>query len=292
MSVNDHFIDGMPNDEYHKPETGFSTSTLKEFNKDPALVKWRNDSPQDKSKMAAIDFGTDFHSYFLEPEEFKKQYQVLPEFNRRKKEEKEEEQELINQWQEDGIIAVKAEDMVKLEAMRQSAMAHPTVKSIMDLNGVAERSYFWTDQKTGVLCKCRPDFIAEFSDKVKPAFVPNHCNLLVADVKTIADISRVETQIENLKYYVQDPFYTRGIEQVEGGKVCFVFIFVSTSLSLGRYPVQVVMLADTAKYDGKEEVNEALAKYAKFSTSQDDSIWQTVITLDRPSWAMKDEEML
>lgn len=287
-----YYIDDMPNDDYHKPENGFSTSTLKSFLKDPASIIWARKAPQNKDKLAAINFGTDFHTYFLEPDQFKKHYKVLPVFNRRIKAEKDAEQELIKQWKDDGVIAVTSEDMDKLESMRLSALAHPTVNAIMSMNGIAERSYFWKDPKTDVLCKCRPDWLVlDITDKNRPAFMPKDCNILIADVKSVADIERTQSQIENLKYYIQDPFYSRGVSLVEGGKVCFVFIFVSTSLSLGRHQVQVAMLDEVARFDGRNEITEGLARYAQWAESDDDSVWQTVVTIDRPSWATREESI-
>lgn len=287
-----YFIDGMSNEEYHGMRDVLSASTLKDFSKDPALLKWSRSAPQDDTKMAAIDFGTDFHSYFLEPKEFAKSYKVLPEFNRRKADEKKAEQVLIAKWKEEGITPVTDDDMKKLKAMRDSAMAHPTIAAIMKLGGIAERSYFWTDPMTGVACKCRPDLIVlDINDDNRPAFMASDETTLVMDLKTIANIDRIQNQIEELKYFVQDAFYTRGIQQVTGTKVCFVFAFVSTSLSLGRYPVQVVRLSDTAKFDGKNAVIETLGSYSKMLSDKSDSSWQTVIELDRPMWATREEDI-
>lgn len=286
------FIDGMPNKTYHM-ERGLSTSKLKNFMEDPAIIKWSREAPQDEEKLAALDFGTDFHSYFLEPEVFKETYRVMPEFSRRKKDEKEAEQELIKEWKELGFIPVAADDMKKIEAMRGSAMAHPTVKAIMGMGGVAERSFFWTDPKTGLLCKCRPDhLVTDINDDNRPYFLADDVGALVTDVKTIAQMDRVQAQIENLKYYVQDQFYSRGISQVLGVKVEFVFIFVSTTLSLGRYPVKVVKLSDEARFDGRTEINESMAELSAIRAKGDDAAYQTIVELDRPHWATREQDIL
>ena len=284
------FIDNLPNDEYHKPERGFSSTNVKDILKDPALIQWARAAEQDNDKMPAIDFGKDFHSYFLEPDVFAKTYKVLPEFNRRIVAEKEAELATIAAWESNGITAVKAEDMQKLEAMRNSALAHPTVAAIMALNGIAERSYFWTDELTGVECKCRPDWLVlDITDKNRLPFMADDETTLAMDVKTIARIDRIQAQVEELGYFIQDAFYTDGIAQVTGTKVCFVFAFVSTSLSLGRYPVQVVMLDTFAKLDGKGKVLEALGTYAQLSIVELDCAWQTVRSVGRPHWANRDE---
>ena len=283
----DYFVDGLSNDEYHADKSTLSSSVLKAFADDPASVIWQQNAEQDKTKLDAIDFGTDFHTYFLEPSEFKKHYKVLPEFNRRKPDERQAELDMIDQWKDEGITPVKSEDMEKLEAMRKSALAHPTVGAIMSMGGVAERSYYWQDYKTGVKCKCRPDLIVEgINDKNRPAFMPKHCTTLVMDLKTIARMDRVQAQIEELKYFVQDAFYTRGIAQVTDTKVCFVFAFVSTSLSLGRYPVKVVMLEATARFDGMNIVTDTLSDYAATTN------WESVVLMDRPAWAQDNDEVL
>ena len=121
--------------------------------------------------------------------------------------------------------------------------------------------------------------------------MPDGCEVLIADVKTIADIGRMQAQIENLKYYVQDAFYTAGVQQVLKRKVCFAFIFVSTSLSLGRYPVHVVVLDQAAKFDGNKEVSESMRDYARL-LFMPESAWETAITIDRPAWATRDGDLL
>ncbi len=282
------YVDGMPNEEYHDPETGYSTSTIKDFISDPASVVWGRNAPQNKDKMASIDFGTDFHSYFLEPDVFKQTYKVLPVFNRRKPAEREEEQSLIEEWKRLGVIPVTSEDMQKLEAMRQSALANPTVKRIMSMdNAIAERSFFWTDKDTGLNLKCRPDWLVEgVNNNNRPAFMADDETTLVVDIKTIAGFDRMQNQIEQLKYWIQDPFYTSGVSQVTDTKVCFVFVFVSTVMSLGRYPVRVVQLSEAAKFDGKYEKDKALQELAMCSD------WETVVTMDRPMWAVNNDETL
>lgn len=281
------WIVGLSNEDYHDPKNGASTSTLKNFIIEPAQVIWSQEAPQDTDKMPAIDFGTDFHAYFLEPEVFKEQYKVLPPCNRRVKAEKEAELELIKKWEKAGITAVTDEDMAKLEHMRQSAMAHPTVKALMGMNGIAEASFFWTDPDTGLELKCRPDWFIPEAENAFP-WMPHSAKSIVVDIKTIAQVDKIQSQIENLKYFVQDAFYNRGVKHLTGKDTCFLFVFVSTSLSIGRYPVHPVMLTESARYDGELEVDKALSGYAQMLEDEDQSIWQTVQIMDRPHWATKE----
>lgn len=277
-----HFVDGMSNYTYHNNSPGIGSSSLKEFIESPAQYIWSQNCPRDESKMSAIDFGTHFHTYFLEPNEFKKHYKVLPVFNRRKADEKQAELDLIKEWKASGIVAVAAEDMDKLEAMRRSAMAHPVVEHLMAMSGIAERSFFWHDE-LGVDCRCRPDWlINEINDNNRETFMWDECTSLIMDLKTIGQIDRVQSQIENLKYFVQDAFYRRGVSKVIQQKVDFLFVFVSTTLSMGRYPVEIIRLKPTAVLDGRMMVEDGLKQFANKSAVSD---WLTVKELDRPSWA-------
>ena len=286
------FVDNLPNDDYHQPEMGLSNSVFKLFMENPSLVVWNNNAKKDPEKIKVLDFGTDFHTYFLEPDEFKKYWKVLPEFNRRKPAEKQAELDMIEEWSKLGVNPVTKEDMHKLDQMRQSAYAHPVVAELMALPGVSERSFFWTDPETGLQMKCRPDRLIEgITDDNRPNNMPANCKTIVLDVKTIGQFSRMQNQIEDLQYYIQDRFYSRGIAAVTGcdiDEIWFVFMFVSTSLEIGRYPVKVIQMSESAKLDADNMIAENLPKYAAYKNSPD-SAWNTVITLDRPHWAQQDD---
>ena len=286
----EYVITDLPNEDYHNLSALGSTST-KAILDDPALYIWSEDAPQDKSKLTATEFGQDFHLYFLESDSFEAMYQELPAFNRRKADEKQAELDLIEEWKAKGITPITAEMMEKCKAMKASALAHPTVKAIMNMDGVAEHSYFWRDELSGVYCKCRPDWLVkDINDSNRLPDMPKDAEILIMDVKTIGQFDRMESQIENLKYHVSAAHYKRGVELIEGKKACFVFVFVSTSMQMGRYPVQVVTLSDAAMFDGNESVEFALSEYARLQAS-DNSAWQTMKVLDRPAWAIKQEDV-
>ena len=281
------WYDGISNSDYHNDDS-VSKSGLDLIAIDPASYLWRKDAPVDTEKLKALDYGTDFHAYCLEPELFKKKYKVLPVFNRRKDAEKKAEIELMDEWKESGIIPVKSEDMVKLEMMRGSLMAHPTARAIMDMKGVSERSFFWEDDETGIKCRCRPDKIIELPDNHGFRFIESEATHLVVDLKSTGDINKIEKSIEEFRYFVQDPFYSLGVETViEFSKVDFLFVFVSTTIDCGRYPVRVVRLSATAKFDGKEEYRKNLNSLSSMKKPND---WLSVLEIDRPQWAVKQRE--
>ena len=267
----------LTNKEYHS-SAGISKSGLDLVNESPSSYIWRKEAPVNEDKLRVLDFGSHFHSFFLEPEEFKKNFQVMPSFNRRKPAEKQAELDLIQAMKLDGIIPVTNDDYIKLNQMRYSALAHPTVKEIMRHgNGVSEQSIYWNDEETGELCKCRPDYMLQRSDCVQ-----------IPDLKTTADISSIEKSIANFRYHVQDAFYTDGISKYFEGEIDFMFIFVSTTINCGRYPVRVVRLTDCAKYEGRQEYRKNLNTYHSHKES---GSWETVETVDLPHWAYKEPEI-
>ena len=154
-----------------------------------------------------------------------------------------------------------------------SVFAHPTAGPLMKMNGVAEHSAFWTDPDTGVLCRCRPDWLVED-------------NKIIVDLKTAADFSRIQRSFEDYRYYVQDPFYRAGLKAVTGDDYDFLFIFVSTSINCGRYPVDVIRLNDAARFDGEQHYKADLKEYARCNKIND---WQSITKIDRPQWATRNE---
>lgn len=279
------YIDGLGNDEYHSLYS-ISKSKIDLFCDDPASLVWQKTAPVDFDKVSALDFGTYFHTYVLEPDKFKDSFKVLPEFNRRKPAEKQAELDMIEQWKIDGISPVSHEEMKKLEIMKKSVFAHPTANAIFSANGVSERSFFWKDNNSGVDCRCRPDWLVDLSENKLP-FATEDSTHLVVDLKTTSDINRIDKTVEEYRYYVQDAFYTRGVESViEFSKVDFLFVFASTVIDCGRYPVRVVRLSNPAKVDGNLAVDSALFSIAE---SIENDNWLSVIEIDRPYWATNKE---
>ena len=284
-----YYTDELDNEAYHSGE-GISSSNIKLFMEDPSLVVWSKNAPQDQSKMDAQAFGTDFHAYTLEPDYFNDKYQVMQKFDRRKKDEKQAELDLIEEWKQKGIIAVTNEDMAKLKAMKESMLAHPTAKELLGLPGISERSFFWQDEESGLICKCRPDRLIEgITDENRPVIVSADCETIIIDIKTIGDIDKIESQSENFGYYISDAMYSDGVAKVTGTKTCFILIFVSTKLSLGRYPVKVVEYKPAARLDGRDKYKSALKKWAGLNNSPAE-YWNTLVEMDRPAWAVRQEE--
>jgi exodeoxyribonuclease VIII len=102
-----------------------------------------------------------------------------------------------------GRIVLTPEEWDQLHRMRDALMAHPKAAALFSMpGGVAEQSVYWTDPKTGELCRCRPDYW------IKPRG-------FLVDLKTTEDASQAgfAHSIQKWRYHVQDAFYMDGTRE-------------------------------------------------------------------------------
>ncbi|OCG39758.1 PD-(D/E)XK nuclease-like domain-containing protein [Gilliamella sp. Bif1-4] len=256
------------NEDYHNG-AGISKSQLDFIEESPALYQWVKNAPVDKSKMSSLDMGTAFHCLLLEPEEFKKRFIIPKPINLRTNAGKAEYQELLKEAKESNQAIITNEDYRKLLLMRDSAMAHPLAKWIIEERGYTESSIYWNDIDTDILCRCRPDkFIEKFN--------------WVADIKTSADIDRFYAHSYDYRYHVQDSFYSDGVQSITGEKPTFVFLVVSTTINCGRYPVKTFILDEAAKNIGRQAYK---ANLFRFKQCTEDNNFPALQTLSLPYWA-------
>lgn len=143
-------------------------------------------------------------------------------------------------------VILNPDQWEQIHAMRDSVMAHPLARKILSLPGKAEQSIYWTDKRTGELCRIRPDWKSD-----------NH--KYTADLKTTEDASEegFKKSIEKFRYDIQDAFYTEGIEEVTGVRTIFCFIAVEKK---PPYAVAVHVVDDLYKTIGKGQFMEDLYK--------------------------------
>lgn len=256
------------NEDYHGGK-GVSKSQLDYLAECPALYKWVKNAPVDDDKTGALDIGTAFHCLLLEPDEFSKRFLVPKPINRMTKAGKEEYAEMIKRADDLGQVLITAEENKKLLLMRDSALAHPIAKWLIECDGKTESSIYWRDSDTDILCRCRPDkFIEEFN--------------WIGDVKTSADITRFRAHSYDYRYHVQDPFYSDGVKTITGSNPVFVFLVVSTVINCGRYPVQTIVLDDIAKDAGRNEYKRNLQTLLECERTTE---FPGLQTISLPYWA-------
>jgi len=179
----------------------------------------------------AMVIGSALHTHVLELDKWDENYIVMPEgIDKRTKAGKAE-------WEAFSAAANGRQVLAKADAdlvmqMGQAVYGHPAAAALLGLPGMAESTWMWYDDKTGLQCKVRPDWLTNDGS-------------LIVDLKTTEDASPkgFQKSIANFRYHVQAAWYLHGVEQAT--RCCpdqFVFICVEK-----KPPFAVaVYAADTA----------------------------------------------
>lgn len=239
-------FEGISNAEYRKRE-GLASTDIKRMMKSMAYWKYFVDHPEEESDTPSLKLGRATHKFMLEPYDFINEYAVCPKCDRRTKEGKETYAAFEKEAEGKEIIDEETQD--KLIAMREMLYKTPYVKNL--INGEHEKSFFWTDEATGIKCKCRPDSFGKFG---------NH-NIIV-DYKTTenAETSAFMKSALKFNYDVQAAHYTAGLEKIYGNDYTFVFIAQETK---APYLVNVLQADDYFMENGREVRRVMLETYKK-----------------------------
>lgn len=159
-----------------------------------------------------------------------------------------------------------------IHAMRDALMAHPAANALLTgVPGEAEKSVYWIDATTGVLCRCRPDWWRDDN--------------LIVDLKTTEDASPegFARSIAKFRYDVQDAFYTDGVQQATGKRPkAFVFIAVEKK---PPYGVGVYVLDAETKDLGRAQYQHDLRVYAEcVRTGEWPGYGDKIQTISLPAW--------
>ena len=231
----------MTNSDYRKAE-GVSSSELKQMVKSPAHYRYWKDNP-DYADTPALLFGRACHKYVLETYDFYKEFAVAPNVDRRTKEGK----ELWNKFiaESEGKDVITEEQFEVIDAMRNAMLATPFVSKL--INGEHEVSLFWTDEDTGIKCKCRPDSL---NDKLK----------IVVDYKTCdnAETQHFMRKAIDLGYDLQASYYLDGVKASTGLDCIFVFIAQEKK---PPYAVNILQADDVFIRSGRQLYKDMLATY-------------------------------
>lgn len=231
----------MTNSDYRKAE-GVSSSELKQIVKSPAHYRYWKDNPDDTDTPALL-FGRACHKYVLETYDFYKEFAVAPNVDRRTKEGKELWNKFITE--SEGKDVITEEQFEVIDAMRNAMLSTPFVSKL--INGEHEVSLFWTDEDTGIKCKCRPDSL---NDKLK----------IICDYKTCdnAETQHFMRKAIDLGYDLQASYYLDGVKASIGLDCIFVFIAQEKK---PPYAVNILQADDVFIRSGRQLYKDMLATY-------------------------------
>lgn len=233
------FVEGMPNADYHAYE-GISNSGLSLVARSPSHYAYRSDFRQTRH----MEIGTAFHTALLEPDRFAKEYMVVRGINDRRKSEYKEAAKVYG-----GEGTLTDNEGAAVEVMVESVRSNPDAQAVLSEPGHAELSAFVEDSETGILMRCRFDWITETARAV--------------DVKKTQDCRQRPFQraIHAYRYHCQEAMYSHIFEIITGEPLeSYQF------LAIEEHPpcANVMYTLDAlAKAHGHKEYREALEAYAE-----------------------------
>ncbi len=219
-----------PNEEYHRAP-GISKSTLDKVHK--SVDHWLHG---ERKETQAMVFGTAVHSAVLEPWTWPGEYLLGPDADKRSKEWK----EAVAQADADGLTILTQAQHRAVEQARDAVFSHPTAGPLFKHDGIAEGSLWVEEPNTGLLAKCRPDYLVRDLN-------------MVVDLKTTKDASPTRDGFPRscgtYRYDVQSRWYTDLLEEHHGEPFTFKFVAVESEppYAVGVYDIDQESL-DRAKF--------------------------------------------
>ena len=226
----------MDNAEYHR-HPAVSKSHLDQVARSP-LHYWAryvdpNRVPQEPTPAMII--GSAVHTHVLELDQWDANYVVMPEgIDKRTKAGKAEWDAFTTAAGSRTVLSRADADLVM--KMGEAVYGHPAAAVLLALPGMAETTWMWRDDATGLQCKIRPDWLM------------NNGSMIV-DLKTTEDASPAgfRKSIANFRYHVQAAWYLHGLEQATGQ--CpeqFIFIAVEKKppFAVGVYAADAEMIRE------------------------------------------------
>lgn len=243
------------NEVYHSKKEYISASGLKMIKKSPLHFR-----EEERKKTEAMEFGSAYHTYILEPELFEKEYYVFddseicsyligegaksPRATKQYKEWSEQQTLVAN----DKVMIDKATHEM-LKTMSDRLMRHRYVKSLLS-GGEAETSVYceieiMTGQKIKI--KIRPDYKKD-------------SKRIISDLKTTsgASVNDFPRSAADLDYHIQAALYHDIMSAIEGKEMGWNFFFIAQEktkpfafnifeaspqfLAQGRHEYQMLML--------------------------------------------------
>lgn len=215
----------MPEAEYHATDA-LNKSGMDSLAKSP--MHYQHYLASGKEDTDAMRLGRAVHKALLEPEEFHRTWVVAPEVNLSTKSGCNEYVSWLAQVQEITCVAVDVDsikdlrraiddlnttmtativpytDMQSILGMAEAIRKRKVENHLLTSPGKSEVSVFWTDDETGVKCRCRFDRVTDSG--------------IIIDLKSTRNASPgiFERDAFNRGYQIQDAFYCEGYRQWMG----------------------------------------------------------------------------
>lgn len=255
----------MPADEYHAHPASISSTGLKRLLPPycPAVFRFG-----EKPSSDAFDFGKAAHRLVLgEGDEIA----VAPYDNWTTKAAK----EFRDEAHAEGKVPLLAKDFAKAQAMADAVAAHPWAGQLFT-DGRAEQSLFWTHEPTGILVRCRYDWLRN---------VVEGRRLIIPDYKTAASAhpDTWRKRIGDYGYHQQAALYIDAAKAL-GLDPDPLFVFVVQEKA-APYLVSVIELHEDDIKLGRQLNERALRIYRDcIETNTWPGYGDNLATVELPTW--------
>jgi len=281
-------IHQIPDAEYFAAEA-INNSALKDILVSPAHYKWRKDNP--KEPTPAMLSGSACHCAILEPDQFMSRYAVLPDNAPARptpqmlgaKNPSESSAQRIQFWntfeaQSAGREIISNEQAAEFMHIGTTIRNHPEL-AVMFNGGMAERAVFAHDPVTGLLCKCKPDYLNQVG-KYK----------VMLEMKSTDDARPHMFQriAMNFGYFQASAFYCDVMEWAGLGRPD-LYLIVAFERN-APYGVKIYEVPEEAREYGERQYRAALNLYKHcLDTGEWPNYDTTIERLELPTWAREVE---
>jgi exodeoxyribonuclease VIII len=263
----------LENADYHR-HSAVSKSHLDQVARSPLhyWARYLDPNRVEPEPTPAMLVGSAVHTHVLELDQWDARYVTAPEgIDRRTKQGKAEWEAFSTAAT--GRTVISRTDAEQVMRMGHAVFAHPAAAMLLkQLPGKAETTWMWTDEATGLQCKCRPDWLTD-----------DHS--LIIDLKTTEDasVAGFRKSIANWRYHVQAAWYLDGIEKATGTRPDqFIFVVVEkrAPYACAVYAADAEMIAAGAAAAARDLEVLATCKAANAWPGYSDQIE----TISLPPW--------
>jgi exodeoxyribonuclease VIII len=257
----------MPFDEY-RALPGMNQSLLSKGRKSMADLRWAMDHPTESTDV--MTQGSAFHCLTTEPEEFGERFIVAPKLDRRTKEGKAEWERI----QSSGLDVLTQEQHANAVGMALAIRNLPLMSDLLAMDGDVELAIQWTDSDTGVLCKCRLDYLV-----IRGQYA------VIPDLKSTQDARPhgFAGSMAKYGYGIQAAMYSDAVEIAFGIRPRFLFACAESS---EPYLAAIFEPSDRAMYLSRCQYKDLLAQYRDCVAAGEWPGYPTDIqTIELPRWA-------
>lgn len=208
----------------------------------------------------AMKFGTGFHLFLLDQQEFFRQYHVIQYEGKRVGSAYEKAYNTAKYLYPDKKL-IDLNDFKRYNEMSESIWSHPKANYLFSGDTMVEEALFF-DYDLPIRLRCDKFKSIEFKGKLD---IINNSKRLVIDLKTISDIEKAEKALK-YDYCQQGYLYKQACELNFGGVWNVVYIFVE---SKSPYDVHILGMSSETLERGREVTEKGLNNYLEILRNPD-----------------------